>query len=177
MRMRDHVIASTVAAALLYPRSPTRAAALLLGGVAIDTDHFLMYTLTTGDWTLSGALNYDRYRHFRAAAGDTRPRYGPMRSGLHNPLWLLPLWWLARRHPHLRAVAWGLSLHLLMDYWTTPIEWAIRLRAGGRCACCGQRRRLRVYAMFENGQYRLTPVCRSCIAAYEGAAHPVSVVD
>jgi len=101
----------------LYPRRPAHAAALVLAGTLIDLDHLLLYALRTGDWSVVGALRYNRYRHYWRQAGDTRPRYGPLRSWLHTP-WLVlpPLWSCAAMYPALRPVALGLSLHLLLDH-------------------------------------------------------------
>lgn len=164
MRFRSHLAASTAAALVLYPRRPADAAALLLAGTLIDLDHLLLYALQTGDWSVTGALRYDRYRHRLVTPGDTRPRYGSLRSLLHEPWLLLPLiWGLALRRTVLRPVAIGLSLHLLLDYLDWPRHALARLRAGGRCEGCGRRgRRLEVRCRRETGVRRYEVLCRAC---------------
>lgn len=130
MRFRTHLLTSLAAGLALYPRRPAHAAALVLAGTLIDLDHLLLYALRTGDWSAVGALRYNRYRHYWRQAGDTRPRYGPLRSWLHEP-WLVlpPLWSCAATYPALRPVALGLSLHMLLDHSYLPrrllaLAWA-----------------------------------------------------
>jgi hypothetical protein len=126
MRFRTHAITSALAGIALYPRSPLRAAAVLLSGTLIDLDHLALYSFQTGDWSMTGALAYDRYRHLIGVAGDTRPRYDGLRSWLHKPLVLLPpLWALAVGRPALRPVAIGAALR--------PLR-AIRPKADGLLA-------------------------------------------
>src|SRR5262245_54838746 len=116
MRLRTHLIASTLAGIALYPRSPRRAALMALAGVAVDLDHYLLYALRSGDWSLLGALRYDRRRARPIRPGDTRPRYGSLRSVIHHAALTIPLAWLiASRQPALRPLASGLTLHLAMD--------------------------------------------------------------
>lgn len=165
MQFKSHLAASAALALALYPRRPLSAAALVGAGTLIDLDHLLLYALQTGDWTVSGALRYDRYRHRAPVRGDSRPRYGPLRSLLHEPLLLLPTaWLLARRHPALRPAALGLSLHLLLDYVYWPRDALLRRRARGRCQVCGRwaGRRLRTRVRYEEGRRLLGVVCPQC---------------
>lgn len=164
MRFRTHAITSALAGALLYPRAPARAAALLLSGTLIDADHFVLYALQTGDWSLAGALIYNRYRLAPGPIGDSRPRYGSLRSWLHNPvLTLTPLWLAASRRPALRPVALGLSLHLLLDYILWPRYTLAFWRARGRCERCGRSdRKLTVHWKREWGAPELRTLCRPC---------------
>ena len=170
MQLRDHVISSALVGAISYRRSPDRALLVLLGGVLIDLDHMAIYGLKTGDWSIVGALHYDRYRNRPAGLGDTRPRYGTLRSWLHRPLLVLPLcWWLAQRLPLLRPVALGLSLHLLLDYWQLPLEWRAIVGARSRCEHCGQPRAWQVGARVDSatGRRQLTVLCVACLDGYE----------
>lgn len=164
MRFRTHAISSALAGALLYPRSPLRAATLLMSGTLIDVDHFVLYALQTGDWSPEGALIYNRYRNSPGLAGDSRPRYGSLRSWLHNPLLTLPpLWVAASRRPALRPVALGLSLHLLLDHVWWPRYTLAYWRAGGRCAGCGRSdRKLTVHWKRDWGHPELRTLCRPC---------------
>ncbi len=116
MRLRTHLISSLGLGLLLYPCRPGAVLRLTAAGSLIDLDHLLCYGLRSGDWSVVGALRYDRYRNQRRMEGDNRPRYGPLRSWLHLPWLVLPgLWAAALRWPALRPVAWGVSLHLALD--------------------------------------------------------------
>src|SRR6266508_355954 len=117
MRLRTHILTSTLLAAALYSRAPRRAALLALGGVLLDADHYLVYALRSGDWSPLGALRYDRRRHLPRTAADTRPHYGSLRSPAHRAQLTLPLaWLLAWRWPAARPLAIGVTLHLALDF-------------------------------------------------------------
>lgn len=165
MRFRAHLLSSLALGLAIYPRRPDRLAALVAAGTLIDLDHLLLYSLATGDWSVAGALRYDRYRNTGAGVGDTRPRYGPLRSWMHNPLLTLPaLWAVAARRPALRAVALGLSLHLLLDHLDWPQRAASRRRARGRCQACGRAGvRLHVVRLGRRGRYRYWALCPTCM--------------
>lgn len=164
MQFRTHLITSAAAALAVYPRQPQQAAALLLAGVLIDLDHLVVYALQSGDWSISGALRYDRYRHKRIRAGDTRPRYGPLRSWLHRPWLLLPIVWTgATRWPALRPLALGASLHLALDYTYWPGDLRARIAARGRCAQCGRARKLEIERLRRSGRLQRRVLCRACI--------------
>lgn len=138
MRLRSHILVSTIAGIVLYPRQPRKAIMLALTGVVIDIDHYILYALRTDDWSPIGALRYDQRRNHPIRPGDTRPRYGSLRSVLHREIFILPLiWLLAICFPTLRPCAAGLSLHLLMDT-TLPLQldWRIWRRAHGCCEQC-----------------------------------------
>jgi hypothetical protein len=164
MRFRIHALTSALAGIVLYPRSPLRATTVLLSGTLIDVDHFVLYALQTGDWSVTGALVYNRYRHDIGILGDTRPRYNSLRSWLHNPLLLLPiLWEAAARRPWLRPIAIGLTLHLLLDYIWWPRYTLAFWRAGRRCERCGRSdRRLTVHWNRAWGGSKMRTLCRSC---------------
>jgi hypothetical protein len=138
MRFRSHLLTAAAVGLALYPRAPWRAALTTLSGVALDTDHFLLYALRSGDWNPVGALRYDRWRHHPPRRGDTRPRYGSLRSVAHEPQITLPLVWLAALlWSPLRPVAVGLTVHLALDLHLPHYDWRIRRRARGRCERCG----------------------------------------
>jgi hypothetical protein len=138
VRFRTHLLTSAAAGLALYPRSPLRIALVVLGGVAIDMDHFVLYAVRSGDWSVDGALRYDRRRHGRIRRGDTRPRYGTLRSEAHRPLLTLPLVWvLALACPWLRPIAAGLTLHLALDVPFQRYDRGVWERSDGRCERCG----------------------------------------
>lgn len=138
MKLRSHLIASAVAGVALYPRRPLSALLTLIAGVAVDFDHILLYALRSGDWNPLGARAYDRRRHGRTRRGDTRPRYGSLRSPIHRPLLSLPIiWLLALAFPRLRPLAAGATLHLAMDTPYQRYNRTVWERAGFRCERCG----------------------------------------
>lgn len=171
MHFRTHLQVSLLAGIIAYPRSPRRMLLFAASGVLIDLDHLLVYCVRSGDWSLSGALVYDRYRHHQAGTGDTRPRYGHMRSWVHHPL-MIPLSLAAALHwPLLRPVALGVGLHLCLDHLDLPQRLRVRWRSGGRCAGCGTRRQVAVRIMPRPVEPRATPapnrsrilLCNSCL--------------
>lgn len=138
MRFHTHLLAAAAAGIVLYPRSPRRAALTALSGVAIDIDHWMLYALRSGDWNPIGALRYNHRRHRPPRRGDTRPRYGSLRSVAHRPLIVLPLAWLiALLWPPLRPLAVGLTVHLALDLHLPHVDWRVRRRARGCCERCG----------------------------------------
>lgn len=153
MRFRTHLLTSALAGIALYPRAPRRAALVALGGVLLDIDHYLLYALRTGNWSLIGALRYDRWRSQPARAGDTRPRYGSLRSIFHIARITIPLaWLLSLRWPALRPLAAGVTLHLAMDApLTLRFDRRVWRRARGRCERC------RVGGLELGVYYRLSP--------------------
>lgn len=139
MRFRTHAIASALAGIALYPRRPRRAALVLLAGTLVDLDHYLLYALRSGDWNPLGAMRYNQRRKRIPRPGDTRPRYGALRSQIHRPHLTLPvLALLSRAWPWLWPVTQGVALHLAMDT-SAMMEWDWRVwrRAGARCERCG----------------------------------------
>jgi hypothetical protein len=139
MRLRAHILTSGLLGAALYWRSPRKAALLLAGGVLLDADHYLLYGLRSGDWSVRGALRYDRWRNQSIAPGDRRRRYGSLRSVAHSVRFTLPLVWLLSWHwPALRPLSIGVTLHLALDISPLRLDWRVWRRAGGRCERCGR---------------------------------------
>ena len=170
MRFRSHLLSSVAAGLLCYPRSPARAAVVVLAGTLIDVDHLVLYSLQTGDWSLSGAIQYDRYRNRPGGRGDTRPRYGSLRSWIHQPGLLPFLWLLALNRPALRPLTLGVSLHLLLDYLEWPRFFLAYRRSGRRCERCGRRdRQLTVHRWRDRSGMAFHTLCRPC---YEQGLHP-----
>src|SRR4051794_25667487 len=106
MRLRTHILTSTLLGAALYRRAPRKAALLLAGGVLLDADHYVLYALRSGDWNPLSALRYDRWRNQPIRASDQRQRYGSLRSIFHTARIIIPVvWLLAWRWPTLRPLA------------------------------------------------------------------------
>jgi hypothetical protein len=140
MQPHTHLVASALLGLAVYPRSPKRAVIVALSGTLIDIDHYVLYALRSGDWNPIGALRYNRRRRYPIRPGDTRPRYGPLRSIVHHiPLTVPVIWLLAWAFPHLRPTATGVTLHLAMDFpWSMSFDWRVWRRAQGRCERCGR---------------------------------------
>jgi hypothetical protein len=137
MRFGVHVAAAMAAGYAVYRHDLKSVLLTTLGGVIIDIDHLVLYATRSGDWSLSGALRYDRFRHTRSRAGDTRPRYGSLRSILHDPRLALPLLILsALAWPAVRPLALGIALHLALDVHFLHYDWRAWTRAAGRCEAC-----------------------------------------
>lgn len=164
MRFRSHLIISAAAALAIYPARPLGAIALTLAGTLVDLDHLVLYALQTGDWSVVGAVRYDRYRHRARVRGDARPRYGSLRSWLHTPWLTLPaIWGLAAARPATRPIALGVTLHLALDHWDLPVRLGARVRAGGHCGRCGRHGlRLSVQRSGRLGRYRYRVLCKAC---------------
>lgn len=165
MHPGTHLITSSVLGLLVYMRRPARLATLVAAGTLIDFDHLALYGWRTGDWSVIGALRYNRYRGRRHTEGDNRPRYGSLRSWLHIPWLALPaIWAWAGRQPDIRPLALGLTLHLLLDHLEWPWQAQAWLRARGACESCGRRHiRLSVYRLgppWRSAHYRA--LCRNC---------------
>ncbi|HMO55995.1 MAG TPA: hypothetical protein PKC19_01455, partial [Roseiflexaceae bacterium] len=106
--------------------------------VAIDIDHFVLYAMRSGNWDPLAALLYDNFRKHSPRAGDTRPRYGSLRSIMHRAELSLPLLAAAAcRWPLLRPIALGVALHLALDLHLPHFDWRAWRRAAGRCESCG----------------------------------------
>jgi hypothetical protein len=137
VQFRSHLIAAATVGALIYRRKPWRALAVAASGVLIDFDHLILYAMRSGDWSIWGALRYDKRRHSRIRPGDTRPRYGSLRSDLHRPWLTLPIiWLLALAWPILRPVAIGLTTHLALDIHLPHYDRRAWQRANRRCERC-----------------------------------------
>jgi hypothetical protein len=138
MRFKHHLLAGAALGMALYRREPFKIALSMLGSVALDTDHFILYAWRSGDLNPLGAIQYDRRRHKPPRPGDTRPRYGALRSRFHEKRVTLPiLALLCMRWPQLRPFALGMTLHLLMDIHPLHFDWRAWQRADGRCERCG----------------------------------------
>lgn len=138
MRLGTHLWTSVVTGIALYPRAPHKAALLALAGVLVDVDHYVLYALRSGEWNPVEALRYNQRRAFPPRTGETRPRYGPLRSLIHRPWLTLPLVWLISViWPPFRPIAQGILLHLALDTdLHLRLDWRVWRRAQGRCEGC-----------------------------------------
>lgn len=178
MRLRTHVWTSALAALAIYPQRPRKALLLTLAGVLIDVDHYVLYALRSGDWSIRGALHYDSYRNRPRGRHDKRPRYGSLRSIVHHPMVGVSLGLAALPLPVLRPLALGIGLHLTLDYSHVVTELPLRWAAGWRCQLCGSQRGLRVHMIVHRldggrrNRENLILICEGCWRAAQ-ESYPV----
>jgi hypothetical protein len=132
VRVRDHVLISTVGAALTAPFLGRGALGLWAGGVLIDADHYAWFCLRHRCLSLNAAL-----RFFNEADA---PQH-PATRALHAPLVLLFVTLLGLRQRRLLPVALGMSLHVVLDERHVAhmdrARSAALARDGYSCQVCG----------------------------------------
>ena len=132
MRVRDHILISTVGAALAAPFIGRGAISLWAGGVLIDADHYVWFCLRQRRLSLPEAV------HFFSEAGP--PRH-PATHALHAPAALVFVFLLALRQPRLLPVAVGMGLHAALDTHHLArmdrARSAALARDGYSCQACG----------------------------------------
>jgi hypothetical protein len=132
MRVRDHIVLSTVGAAALRRLSSRYAVGFWAGGVLVDADHYLWYCLRERRLDPRVAV-----RRFNAAHA---PRQAATRT-LHSPAAVLALLLASSRRPGLRPMVAGVSLHVGLDrFHEARMERsraAALRRDGFSCQACG----------------------------------------
>jgi hypothetical protein len=107
MRVRDHIVLSTTAAALLRPRLGSAGVLRLwAGSVLIDADHYVWFCLTQRRASPLAAMEFFNEAH--------PPQHAATRV-LHNPLALLAALLVSVRRRRLRPVAVGMGVHIALD--------------------------------------------------------------
>lgn len=106
MRVRDHVLLSSLGAVLSIPWLDRRVVGLWAGGVLIDADHYLWFCLRQRRCSPVAAV-----RFFNQAA----PPQDSGTRALHTPVALLGALVLGARTRRLRPVAVGMALHVALD--------------------------------------------------------------
>jgi hypothetical protein len=106
VRVRDHVVLSAAAAALLRPWAGRPALGLLAGGVLIDADHYAWFCLRRRSLNPLAAVRYFNEAHPAQRRG-TR--------ALHSPIAVLAVLAAGLRRRQLLPVALGMGLHVALD--------------------------------------------------------------
>jgi hypothetical protein len=119
MRVRDHVVVSTAAAALLYPWAGRRVVGGWAASILIDADHYLWFC-----WRKRSLNPLSAVRFFNQAA----PPHHRATRLFHSPGVLLLVLLLGARRRAALPVALGMGLHVAMD-----VQHEARM-AGGRAA-------------------------------------------
>ena len=132
MRVRDHILISTAAAALAAPFLGRGAVGLVASGVLIDADHYAWFCLRQRRLNPLAAV-----RFFNQA---DPPQHAATR-GLHAPGVLLAAALLGARYRRLLPVALGMILHAALDaHHTARMDRArgeALVRDGYSCQACG----------------------------------------
>ncbi len=134
MRVRDHVVLSTAAAALLSPWAGRGALGLWAGGVLIDADHYVWFCWERRRLNLLAAVRFFNGSH--------PPQHSATRF-LHTPLALMAFLLVGLRHRRLLPVALGMGLHVALDEHHEARMGEARAAAmerdGFSCRGCGSR--------------------------------------
>lgn len=132
MRVRDHILISTVGAALTAPFLGRGALSLWAGGVLIDTDHYVWFCLRHRRLSPKAAVDF-----FNQA---DPPQHQATRA-LHAPLALLLVALLGLRQRRLLPVVLGMGLHVALDVYHVAqmdrARSAALTRDGYSCQACG----------------------------------------
>lgn len=134
MRVRDHMVLSTAAAALLSRRVGRSVLGLWAGSVLIDADHYVWFCLRQRRLNPLAAI-----RFFNEA---DPPQHSTTRI-LHSPGALLAALLVGVRRRQVLPVALGMGLHVALDAFHRARMGAARAAAlerdGFACQACGER--------------------------------------
>ena len=134
VRVRDHLVLSTVGAALVSPWARSRALGLWAGSVLIDADHYLWFCLRHRRLDPVAAVRFFHQPHASRR---------PATRVLHSPRALLAAFGLALARPRLLAIVAGMGLHVALDaHYEARMDEARAValeRDGSSCQGCGTR--------------------------------------
>jgi hypothetical protein len=106
MRVRDHIALSTVGAALLRPWLGKEVLGLWAGGVLIDADHYVWFCVRKRRVSPAAAVRFFNEAH--------APHHPATRT-FHSPVVLMAALLASLRWPGLRAVVFGMGVHVALD--------------------------------------------------------------
>ena len=132
VRVRDHVVLSTINAALLYPWLHRAVLGPLAGGILIDADHYLWFCVRQRRLSPVAAMRF---------FNQPQPPHHKATRLLHSPLVLLALVSLSMHRRCATCVVWGMIFHVGIDGYHAMRLNNARVRALWRdrftCQCCG----------------------------------------
>lgn len=134
MRVRDHVVLSTTAAALLYPRLGRSVMGAWAASILIDVDHYLWFAVRNRSLNPSAAV-----RSFNSA----RSQEHSETRMFHHPAVLMGLLLAGARRRALLLPALGMTFHVGLDVYhrarTARARAAALERDRFTCQVCGAR--------------------------------------
>lgn len=111
MDLDVHVVTSLVLSTLLFPFFGWVSLLAVVGGVLVDFDHYLLYIIRTGDFSLKRGREYYTTRVFK--------REFPVLHVFHTVECFAVLVMLSFVHPAFAAALAGYALHMVIDFFYT----------------------------------------------------------
>jgi hypothetical protein len=120
MEMNVHLLTSVVLAIVLYPVFGWVSVFVVVGGFLVDFDHYLLYIIRTGDWSLKKSIIYYRKRKFAVKR--------PVLHIFHTVEAYIVLLAFALYFRPFLLVLLGFKLHMLLDFVHTAYhkKWGDR---------------------------------------------------
>ena len=173
MRVRDHIVLSSIGAAALTRWFGRDAVGVLAAGVLLDVDHYLWFCI------------HDHNLDPRAAVRQFNEPYAPRSPAtrtLHSPSAALALLAMSSHRRRLRPVLAGLGLHLALDWFHESRMNRVRTEALTRddftCQACGARGaqvqthlHTQPTLLPSYRSHNLTSLCGHCHAAAHGGGN------
>lgn len=132
MRVQDHLVLSTLAAAALYPVLGRKVVVPWAASLLIDVDHYAWYTISRRSLNPLEAVRYFNQAQPEQHAGTRR---------LHSPDVLGALWLGGMLWKPLRLVFFGFLFHMSIDYahskWSAKARRLTLERDQSTCRLCG----------------------------------------
>jgi hypothetical protein len=132
VRVQDHLVLSSIAAAALYPVLGRKVVVPWAASLLIDVDHYAWYTLSRRTLNPIEAVRYFNQAQPEQHAGTRR---------LHSPDVLGALWLGGQLWKPLRLVFYGFLFHMSVDYahskWSAKARRLTLERDQGVCRRCG----------------------------------------
>lgn len=108
MNVSTHVLASIILSVLSYPFFGWWAVLVFVGGVFVDVDHYIVYVISSKDWSLKRAVAYYKKKKYRPVM--------PVIHHLHTIEFFLIIIILSFFFKFILAFRLGYILHMLLDF-------------------------------------------------------------